>query len=49
VLNPDVNNRLPAEASFCWLGWDYVRRHNVQELVEVTAAIAERAWLAKAA
>jgi len=49
VLNPDVNNRLPTEASFCWLGWDYVRRHNVQELVDVTAAIAERAWLAKAA
>jgi ABC-type Fe3+ transport system substrate-binding protein len=48
-LNPNVNNRLPPEASFCWLGWDYIRRHDIQKLIETTDQIAERAWMAKAA
>lgn len=49
VLNPMVNNRLPAEASFCWLGWDYLRRHDIQKLITTTAEVAERAWMGKAA
>jgi hypothetical protein len=47
VLNPDVDNLLPAEASFTWLGWDYVRTHAIKHLVELTAAISENAWLEK--
>jgi ABC-type Fe3+ transport system substrate-binding protein len=47
VLSPDVDNLLPAEASFTWLGWDYVRTHAIKDLVELTAAISENAWLEK--
>ena len=49
VLNPDVDSRLPDQASFCWLGWDYVRSHDVKKLIQVTADLSERAWLEKAA
>jgi len=49
VLSPDVDNLLPEGAHFCWLGWDYVRKHDVQQLIKDTAAIAERAWLSKGA
>lgn len=46
-LNPEVDNRLPEDASFCWLGWDYVRTHDTQKLGEHTASFAEAAWLGK--
>lgn len=49
VLNPDVDNLLPAEASFTWLGWDYVRSHDIKQLIDLTAAISERAWSEKGA
>jgi ABC-type Fe3+ transport system substrate-binding protein len=48
-LNPNVDNHLPSDASFAWLGWDYVRTHDTQQLGEVTSDIAETAWLAKGA
>ncbi len=48
-LNPGVDNHLPDDASFCWLGWDYVRTHDTQKLTELTSDIAEAAWLAKGA
>jgi ABC-type Fe3+ transport system substrate-binding protein len=48
-LNPQVDNHLPEDAGFCWLGWDYVRAHDTQALVKVTSDIAEAAWLAKGA
>jgi ABC-type Fe3+ transport system substrate-binding protein len=46
-LNPQVDNRLPDDASFCWLGWDYLREHDTQKLGKLTADIAEAAWLSK--
>jgi len=48
-LNPGVDNRLPGDARFCWLGWDYVRTHDTQKLGTLTADISENAWLAKGA
>ena len=46
-LHPEVDNRLPSDASFCWLGWDYLRTNDTQKLAKVTCDIAEAAWLAK--
>jgi ABC-type Fe3+ transport system substrate-binding protein len=31
-LNPHVNNKLPENAVFKWLGWDYIRTHDIMEL-----------------
>ncbi|MBW2533548.1 MAG: ABC transporter substrate-binding protein, partial [Deltaproteobacteria bacterium] len=33
VLSPEVDNRLPAGAGFRWLGWDYVREHDLGQLI----------------
>jgi hypothetical protein len=33
-LNPDVDNNLPENASFKWLGWDYIKSHDIPELRE---------------
>ena len=49
VLNAAVDNFLPYQAGFRWLGWDYLRHNNVKDLIPLTAAIAEQAWLGKAA
>jgi ABC-type Fe3+ transport system substrate-binding protein len=34
VINPQVDNMLPEGASFKWIGWDYIRSHNIVELRE---------------
>lgn len=31
-LNPHVNNNLPENAAFKWLGWEYIRSHDIREL-----------------
>jgi ABC-type Fe3+ transport system substrate-binding protein len=28
-LHPEVDNRLGPDASFLWLGWDYIKRHDL--------------------
>ncbi len=28
-LHPEVDNRLPEKASFMWLGWDYIDKHDL--------------------
>jgi ABC-type Fe3+ transport system substrate-binding protein len=48
-LHPKVDNHLPSDASFCWLGWDYIRTHDTQQLTQLTSDIAEKAWLGKGA
>jgi ABC-type Fe3+ transport system substrate-binding protein len=30
-LHPEVDNRLPQDASFLWLGWDYIKEHDLSE------------------
>jgi len=33
VLHPEVDNRLPPEASFAWLGWDFIEQHDLGQLI----------------
>ncbi|MDP4177342.1 MAG: ABC transporter substrate-binding protein [Bacillota bacterium] len=33
-VNPQVNNRLPKDASLKWLGWDYINSNNMGDLVK---------------
>ena len=33
VLNPMVDNRLPDDAQFSWLGWDYIRENDLGQLI----------------
>lgn len=33
ALHPKVDNRLPKEASFGWLGWDYVKKHDIGAMI----------------
>jgi ABC-type Fe3+ transport system substrate-binding protein len=37
-LHPEVDNLLPAGASFKWLGWDFIRSHDVFDLAESALA-----------
>lgn len=30
--NSDVNNNLPPNSKFKWLGWNYIRANNIEEL-----------------
>lgn len=32
-INPEVDNRLPKENKFMWLGWDYINSNNIGELI----------------
>lgn len=36
VINPQVDNMLPEGASFKWIGWDYIKSHDLEELRERT-------------
>lgn len=44
VLNPHVDNRLPAGAAFKWLGWDYIKSNDLQQLKEHTRQVFTEAW-----
>jgi len=44
VLNPDVDNGLPENASFNWIGWDYVQSHDTAELREYSQALFMSKW-----
>lgn len=44
VLNPDVNNRLPENACFKWLGWDYIRTHSMENLIGHVINVFKKAW-----
>lgn len=35
----DINNRLPEGARFHWLGWDYLRQHDIPALMEQTHSL----------
>lgn len=34
VLNPNVDNKLPKDAKFKWLGWDYIKSNSMDEIRE---------------
>jgi ABC-type Fe3+ transport system substrate-binding protein len=44
VLNPAVDNKLPDNAGFKWLGWDYIRSYSMEELYKRVMEIFNGAW-----
>jgi ABC-type Fe3+ transport system substrate-binding protein len=43
-LNPEVDNRLPEHASFKWIGWDYIKSNDIEELRTHTSDVFFTAW-----
>jgi ABC-type Fe3+ transport system substrate-binding protein len=33
-VHPEVDNFIPKENKYMWLGWDYIKSHNIGELIE---------------
>jgi ABC-type Fe3+ transport system substrate-binding protein len=46
-LNPHVDNKLPEGASFKWLGWDYVKANNLEEIKTHANDVFLDAWRRK--
>lgn len=44
VFNATVDNKLPPNARFKWLGWDYIMDHNMEELKVHVMSIFRTAW-----
>ncbi|SDM23448.1 ABC-type Fe3+ transport system, substrate-binding protein [Dendrosporobacter quercicolus] len=44
VLNSAVDNKLPAQAAFKWLGWDFIRAQPLEQLYERVMTIFTKAW-----
>ncbi|MDF2925461.1 MAG: Fe3+ transporter periplasmic protein [Paenibacillaceae bacterium] len=44
VLHSQVDNGLPDGASFKWLGWDYIKAHDIYQLKEHTQHVFMKAW-----
>ena len=44
AVHPEVNNRLPDNATFKWIGWDYVKNHDLKALIADTNAAFVRAF-----
>lgn len=44
VINPHVDNKLPENASFKWIGWDYIKSHDIVELRERAQEFFIPAW-----
>lgn len=44
AVNPDVDNRLPDNATFKWIGWDYVKNNDLKALIADTNAAFLRAF-----
>jgi ABC-type Fe3+ transport system substrate-binding protein len=38
-IHPDVDNRIPGENCFMWLGWDYIYNHDIGELIKTCSSI----------
>ena len=38
ALHPGVDNRLPQQAGFKWIGWDYVKNNDLKALIADTNA-----------
>ena len=48
ALHPDVDNRFPDDATFNWIGWEYVKNHDLKALIAATNAAFSRAFLGSA-
>lgn len=33
-VNPEVDNRLKSENKFMWVGWDFIKKHDISKLIE---------------
>lgn len=44
VLNPVVDNKLPDNACFKWLGWDYIKAHSIDTLREHVVRVFKQEW-----
>jgi ABC-type Fe3+ transport system substrate-binding protein len=44
VINPQVDNMLPEGASFKWIGWDYIKSHNLDEVREHAQTFLISTW-----
>jgi ABC-type Fe3+ transport system substrate-binding protein len=44
AVHPEVDNRLPENAAFKWIGWDYVKNHDMKALVADSNAAFVRAF-----
>jgi ABC-type Fe3+ transport system substrate-binding protein len=43
-LNFEVDNKLPEGAKFKWLGWDYIRENNIEDIKNITDDIFMKKW-----
>jgi len=41
-INPNVDNRLPEENKFMWLGWDYINSNDIGSLITKCEAIFKK-------
>ena len=44
AVHPEVNNELPENASFKWIGWDYIKNNDLKALIADTNAAFFRAF-----
>ena len=44
AVHPEVDNRLPDNAAFKWIGWDYVKNNDLKALISDTNAAFLRAY-----
>lgn len=44
AVHPEVDNRLPEHATFKWIGWDYVKSHDLKALISETNSAFLRAF-----
>jgi ABC-type Fe3+ transport system substrate-binding protein len=46
-LNPFVDNKLPPGATFKWLGWDYIKSNNIEQIKTYATETFLNAWREK--
>lgn len=38
-VHPEVDNRIPKENTYMWLGWDYLKDQNISQLIKDAEAL----------
>ncbi|HOI31228.1 MAG: ABC transporter substrate-binding protein [Bacteroidales bacterium] len=46
-LHPEIDNGIPMENKYLWLGWDYINKHNLNQEFEVCTAVFDEAFQSK--
>lgn len=44
AVHPDVDNHLPENATFKWIGWDFVKNSDLKSLIGITNCIFQQAF-----